>query len=280
MPFTKTVKQSGKKDGRNSTDFLLLFFVLLCGNCFLAVYYCFEQWLEAVSVTPNWRGLLLGILYGMVMVTRPAVSLFMLSRSKLPAIAISLIVSMLILMSYQFLPSGSPLFVWMVLVLRIVQGFFLAVFSSCVVAAIVRIFPTGRSAKGWALYSVANLLPYAAIPTIGEKLLPLVGGVPRLFALVGLLGLPALLFTFIAAPNLRKPELAVSRDARRGSTAEILNAVRHSGLSLLSREHALLPHHEHRASLHEGTLYGDRRQSGRLLPVLHFHHDSCPSHGK
>ena len=59
--------------------------------------------------------------------------------------------------------------------------------------AIVRIFPTGRSAKGWALYSVANLLPYAAIPTIGEKLLPLVGGAPRLFALVGLLGLPALL---------------------------------------------------------------------------------------
>lgn len=147
MPFTKTVKQSGKKDGRNSTDFLLLFFVLLCGNCFLAVYYCFEQWLEAVSVTPNWRGLLLGILYGMVMVTRPAVSLFMLSRSKLPAIAISLIVSMLILMSYQFLPSGSPLFVWMVLVLRIVQGFFLAVFSSCVVAAIVRSFPRGARPK-------------------------------------------------------------------------------------------------------------------------------------
>ena len=162
MPFTKTAKQTAKKEGRNSTDFLLLFFVLLCGNCFLAVYYCFEQWLEAVSVTPNWRGLLLGILYGMVMVTRPAVSLFMLSRSKLPAIAISLVVSMLILMSYQFLPPDSPLFVWMILVLRIVQGFFLAVFSSCVVAAIVRIFPTGRSAKGWALYSVANLLPYAA----------------------------------------------------------------------------------------------------------------------
>lgn len=178
MPFTKTAKQTAKKEGRNSTDFLLLFFVLLCGNCFLAVYYCFEQWLEAVSVTPNWRGLLLGILYGMVMVTRPAVSLFMLSRSKLPAIAISLVVSMLILMSYQFLPPDSPLFVWMILVLRIVQGFFLAVFSSCVVAAIVRIFPTGRSAKGWALYSVANLLPYAAIPTIGEKLLPLVGGAP------------------------------------------------------------------------------------------------------
>lgn len=42
MPFTKTAKQTAKKEGRNSTDFLLLFFVLLCGNCFLAVYYCFE----------------------------------------------------------------------------------------------------------------------------------------------------------------------------------------------------------------------------------------------
>lgn len=232
MPFAKK-EQTGGKEGGISRNFILLFFVLMCGNSFLAVYYCFEQWLEQVCVTPNWRGLLLGVMYGMIMVTRPAVSFFMLSRSKLPAIAGSIIVSMIILLSYQYLPAGSPAFVWMIFFLRVVQGFFQAVFSSCAVAAIVSCFPAGRSAKGWAFYSIANLLPYAAIPTLGEKLLPLVGGEPRLFALIGLLGLPALVLTFFAAPHLRKPELAVSRGSLNESLAGIVETVRHSGLSLL-----------------------------------------------
>ncbi len=57
-------------------------------NSFIAVFYCFEQWLEGMSISPNWRGVLLASMFGMVLLFRPLASVLLLRRGKLAAMAI------------------------------------------------------------------------------------------------------------------------------------------------------------------------------------------------
>ncbi len=185
-----------------SRNFVLLFCLALFSNCYLSVYYCFEQWLERVGVDPGWRGLLLGALYAMVMLARPGVSVAVLRRRMGPVMVASLLVIALVLLSYQLLPPQSALFEWALLGLRLVQGFFLAVYSSCTIALLVHCIPPGQSARGFALYSLANLLPYALLPTVGELLLPLLGDETRLYAATGLLVIPCLLIMRRLGPLL------------------------------------------------------------------------------
>ncbi|MBR6468276.1 MAG: MFS transporter, partial [Desulfovibrio sp.] len=116
-----------------SRDFVLLFLLLVCANCNMAVYYCFEQWLERLAVSPNWRGILLGAMFAAVLAARPFASVLLLKRSKLAAMVLSVLATSGVMLAYMHLPSASPWFVWLVLGLRIVQGVFLAIFSACTV---------------------------------------------------------------------------------------------------------------------------------------------------
>ena len=229
-----TPSQKKADPGLISLDFILLFFMTLFSNCYLSIYYCFEQWLEHVAVDPSWRGILLGILFGMVLVTRPFATVFMLRRNRLPAVIISLFICSGVLFSYQFLDTTAPSFEWLLLALRIVQGIFLAIYSSCVVSVLVSCIPPGQSARGFALFSFTTLLPYAIIPTIGEFLLPIVGSEPSLFAWTSLLLVPCLVMSILLAPRLRQTDAAAGAttnfaEYRKG----LMHSVLHSGLSLV-----------------------------------------------
>ncbi|MBQ1845835.1 MAG: MFS transporter, partial [Desulfovibrio sp.] len=124
-----------------SRDFVLLFLLLTCSNCFMAVYYCFEQWLERIAVPPNWRGILLGAMFAAVLAARPFASVLMLKCSKLPAMVLSVLATSGVMLAWMHLPEASPWFAWLALGLRVIQGLFLAVFSSCSVALMVGCFP-------------------------------------------------------------------------------------------------------------------------------------------
>ena len=215
-------------------DFVLLFFLALFSNCYLAVYYCFEQWLVKVAVDPHWRGLLLGILFGTLLVARPCAIVFLLKRNKLPVVIASLLVSSGVLFSYQYLAPSSPLFEWTLLGLRILQGTFLALFSTSVVSVLVSCIPPGQSARGFALFSITFLLPYGIIPSLGEYLLTVVGDEPHLYALTGLLLIPCLIMTGLLAPRLKKPELTQRRHTDfRQYVGRLALGVTHSGLGLV-----------------------------------------------
>jgi MFS family permease len=215
-----------------SRDFVLLFLLLVCANCCMAVFYCFEQWLDRIAVSPNWRGILLGAMFAAVLVARPFASVLLLKRSKLAAMVLSILATSGVMLAYMLLPSASPWFVWMALGLRVIQGLFLALFSSCTVALMVTCFPKGQSAKGFAIFSLTALLPYALMPSAGEYLLPLVGSEACLFALTGLLGLPALWMTALLAPRLRVPEVSTEAVREGKGVRHILACVRSSGLGL------------------------------------------------
>ncbi len=216
-----------------SRDFILLFFLALFSNCYLSIYYCFEQWLDHVNVDPGWRGVLLGALFGMVMLTRPLCTVFMLKVNRLPWVVVSLFVCSGVLFSYQWFSPASPWFEWALLGVRLFQGVFLAVFSTCVVSILVSCIPPGQSARGFALFSLTTLLPYALIPTAGELLLPILGGEPRLFACTGLLIVPCLVMTAMLAGKLRQPEVTGRQTNFAQYRKRLLRCVTHSGLGFV-----------------------------------------------
>ncbi|MEG6593803.1 MFS transporter, partial [Desulfovibrio sp. 1188_IL3213] len=188
-----------------SRDFILLFCMTMFCNSFIAVFYCFEQWLEGMSISPNWRGVLLASMFAMVLLFRPLASVLLLRRGKLAAMAVSIVISSCVMLGYAHV--GGPHTIGMIWTLRIVQGIALAVFSSCTVAVLVSCIPKGQSARGFAIFSLTMLLPYSIIPAAAEPILPLLGGEAGLFAASSLLGLPSLLMLIPLAPRLRTPEM-------------------------------------------------------------------------
>lgn len=210
-----------------SRDFVLLFCMTMFCNSFVAVFYCFEQWLEALSVSPNWRGILLSSMFVMVLIFRQVASVVLLRRGKLLPMATSILVSGGVMLAYPYV--GGAHTIGMVLLLRVVQGISLAVFSCCTVSVLVSCIPAGQSARGFAIFSLTLLLPYSIIPAVGEQILPLLGGEPHLFAVTALLAIPSLLMLIPLAPRLRTPEMA--QEAEGGMPGrELWQAVIHSGL--------------------------------------------------
>jgi MFS family permease len=222
---------SSAQGGLLSRDFLLLFCLALCSNGQIAVFYCFEQWLEGIAVSPNWRGLLIASMFAVLLFLRPPVSFLLLKGGRLPALAVSTAVLAGVMLAYLWIPETNV--VTAVLTLRVLQGIAIAVQSSCIISVLVNCIPPGQSARGFALFSLTILLPFSIIPALSEKLLlPLLNGEePRLFALAGVLTLISLLLVIPLAPRLRKAELPARVQDHRGNNDRALwNSVRHSGL--------------------------------------------------
>ncbi len=232
MTTPSTQKLPNSRQALFSRDFVLLFCMAMCCNSYLAVFYCFEQWLTGLQISPNWRGLLLSALYAMVLLWRPIASVLLLSRSKVLPIIIAICVSSCVMLSYSFV--SGPYSALLILLLRLVQGISLAVYSTCVTAVLVSCIPRGQSARGFAFFSLTSLLPYSIIPATGEHLLPLLHGEAHLFALIAVLAIPALCMVIFLAPKLRKPELPVQASTRSRQTPHaIIRTMLHSGLGCI-----------------------------------------------
>lgn len=211
-----------------SRDFVLLFLMAMCSNSYIAVYYCFEQWMEGLAIPPHWRGLLLSSLFAMILVFRPLTSVFMLRHGKLWPMTISLFVATITMVVYPFVTAAYA--IPMILAARLAQGVALAVYSACTVGVLVQCIPPGQSARGFAIFSLTMLLPYSIIPALSEELLPLVGGEAHLFASMALLGLPSFLMVALMTNRLRKPEIP-PKDKTPDSRKDFVHSITHSGLA-------------------------------------------------
>lgn len=218
----------GHKPGRLWTrEFTLLFMMTMCANSFIAVYYCFEQWMEGMGIGANWRGILLSALFAMLLLFRPIASVVMRKHGKFWPMTLSLAVSVAVMLCYPLVPPTDA--VPVIFAMRIAQGIALAVYSACTVGMLVECIPPGQSAKGFAIFSLTMLLPYSIIPGLSEKLLPLVGGEANLFASMAWLGLPSFIMLFMLAGKLRQPETAVMGGGNE-ALKDIVHSATHSGL--------------------------------------------------
>lgn len=204
-------------------EFIILFVLAMCANSYIAVFYSFEHWLTTMGVSPNWRGGLLSAMFFMVMVGRPIASIWVTRHSALPVMAVAIIANSSAMFAYSYL--ATP---YAILLLRMGQGLALAAFSSSVVSVLVGCFPKGQSARGFALFSLTMLLPYAIVPLLSERLLALVGGEGNLYAWAGFMGLPALCMVWPLARAIAKHE--VTHTASTLTVAALARSLRHSGL--------------------------------------------------
>ena len=184
-----------------SRYFLVLFFQALCCNCYIAVFYCMEQWMAKIHINPSMRGILLALLPAMVMLTRPSITCFLDGKNKTLPLLLSIALSSITLIFYPFISEEWA--VPSVFCLRVLQGLALAVYSSCTTTVLVDCLPHGQSARGFAFFSFTLLLPYAIIPAVGESLILLTGGEAELYAWMSLLGIPALLVLPVLIPKLK-----------------------------------------------------------------------------
>lgn len=213
-----------------SRDFILLFLMAMCSNSFIAVYYCFEQWMQGLGITPHWRGILLSALFAMILLFRPIASVLMLKRSKLWVMIVALAICAGVMLSYPYVPREGS--VPIILALRLAQGIALAFYSACTIGVLVECIPPGQSARGFALFSLTMLLPYSIIPAISEKLLPILGGEAQLFGSMAWLGLPSFIMILLLAKRLKKPEAVVQGNPGI-SGKELKYAVLHSRLGFV-----------------------------------------------
>jgi MFS family permease len=216
-----------------SRDFILLFCLSLCSNGHIAVFYCFEQWLEGIAVSANWRGMLISSMFVMVLFLRPPASFLLLKGGRLQALALSTAVLAVVMLAYIWAPAADV--IPYVLALRVLQGVAIAVQSSCITSVLVNCIPPGQSARGFALFSLTVLLPYSIIPALSEKILlpALHGSEPRLFALTSVLAFISLLLVIPLAPRLRQVELTSTPKDSAGENdgdKALWDSVRHSGL--------------------------------------------------
>lgn len=211
-------------------EFVLLFLMAMCSNSFIAVYYCFEQWLDTMGVAPDWRGVLISSLFAMLLIFRPLTSIIMLKHGKLWPMTISLAVSALVMLSYPFVIRQYA--VPIIMALRLIQGVALAVYLAGTVSVLVECIPPGQSAKGFALFSLTTLLPYSIIPAMSEELIPLVGGEAHLFAWMASLAAPSFLMIFLMAKKLKKPEIDPALDSGKARKS-LFHAITHSGLGFV-----------------------------------------------
>jgi MFS family permease len=231
QPDAVAATSAARREELLSRDFILLFCLSMCSNGHIAVFYCFEQWLEGMTVSPNWRGALISSMFAMVFLLRPLVSFSLLRGGRLPALTLSTAVLIGVMLAYLWIPLKH--ITEGVLALRVLQGIAIAVQSSCITSVLVNCIPPGQSARGFALFSLTVLLPYSILPAVSEKfLLPLLGGCePRLFALTAILAFLSLLLVIPLAPRLKTAELPVSKNRHDSSDNSALwDAVRHSGL--------------------------------------------------
>lgn len=210
-----------------SRDFILLFCMTMFINSYIAVFYCFEQWLVSVNVSPNFRGILISALYGMILFCRPLVSIFLLGKNMFFPTFIAIIVASVTMLGYAYV-SGNYL-VEIILFLRIIQGIALAVYSCCTVSILVNCIPKGQSARGFALFSLTLLLPYSIIPAISEYILPLVGGEANLFGLTAILSIPSLIMLILLHNRFSIPAI-ISEGKVNKFSGKLWNNIRHSGL--------------------------------------------------
>lgn len=213
-----------------SRDFILLFLMAMCSNSYIAVYYCFEQWMQGLGISPEWRGILLSSLFAMILLFRPLTSILMLKHGKLWPMTLSLAVCTMVMLVYPFVTPDSA--VWMILVLRLVQGIALAIYSACTIGVLVECIPPGQSARGFAIFSLTMLLPYSIIPAVSESLLHVLGGEAQLFAAMAILGIPSFLMLWLMAKKLKQPEIP-AQDNKLVSRAKFIHSITHSGLAFV-----------------------------------------------
>ena len=171
-----------------SFEFIALCLVIVAAFCNVSVFYSFYHYLGAIGIPVAWRGFLVGLEPMAAFVLRLFVLPWLHVRNAYSVTMASLVLLIAASCSYLWVTSVPAM-----IVLRIFHGGAFVLLTSSVIALIVNFIPKEKSGQGFSTLSVATMIPYAIIPPAMEALLPCLGTEARIYAVVSVFSVAALL---------------------------------------------------------------------------------------
>ena len=146
-------------------EFLGLCVVIFLAFCNVTVFYNLFNYLQTIGIPADLRGLVVGSYSLTAMLLYLLVSPFLTPANATRAMLLGIAVVTLCGISYLFVYSF-----WGLLGLRIINGFGQFLMSAGAMTLFVSVIPKERSGQAFAIYSVAILLPFAAVPAVMDAL--------------------------------------------------------------------------------------------------------------
>ncbi len=158
-------------------EFLGLCVVIFLAFCNVTVFYNLFNYLETLRIPADLRGLVVGSYSLTAMLLYLLVSPFLTPANAARAILLGIAVVAVCGVSYLFVYSF-----WGLLGLRIMNGFGQFLMSAGAMTLFVSVIPKERSGQAFAVYSVAILLPFAAVPAVMDTIVSFIPTPPHGYA--------------------------------------------------------------------------------------------------
>jgi MFS family permease len=146
-------------------EFLGLCLVTFLAFCNVTVFYNLFNYLQTLGIPADLRGLVVGGYSLTAMVLYLLASPFLTTANAPRAMLLGIAVATLCGMSYLFVHSF-----WGLLGLRMMNGFGQFLISAGAMTLLVSVIPKEKSGQAFAIYSVAILLPFGAVPAVMDAL--------------------------------------------------------------------------------------------------------------
>jgi len=152
-------------------QFVVLMAVTFLTYANISVFFQFYDYLEAISMDPQWIGVIISTFAAVSLLIRPLVSPVFNAGNARPFLAAGTAMIMVALGSYSLTQSLAGL-----LAVRVFHGLAFVVMGSALTALMVQYVPKGGSAQFFGYLSIIILIPNTLVPSILPFLNRLLGG--------------------------------------------------------------------------------------------------------
>lgn len=212
-----------------SYPFVSLCAVALFGFGNIAVFYGLYPYLVSIGISPFWSGWILALEPMTALVLRPFISPRLGPGNALPVMCASLVMTALALLGYCLARDAASL-----VCLRIFHGAAFVALVSATTALLVHFIPPSASGRGFGVFSLTTMLPFAVMPPLMEFLLRFVPDAGQAYAWISLMTLPALALLIPLRPHARRAAEAAARTGRaRPGPGAVALALKNRNASLV-----------------------------------------------
>ncbi|MBP7864919.1 MAG: MFS transporter [Acidobacteria bacterium] len=184
------------KDSLFTFEFVTLTLAIFFGFCNLAIFFGFYVYLGRIGIPAEWRGLLVSLEpLAAFLVRLPAIPLLN-ANNAFRTMLVSFAMIIAALWGYSFATTLPAL-----VVLRLFHGAAFVLMVSSATFIVVGLIPPARSGQGFAVVSVALLVPYAVMPLLTDALARWIPNEAHVYAAVSVLAVPCF---FLAAASRRR----------------------------------------------------------------------------
>ncbi len=201
-------------------EFISLNLTVFFGFCNLAMFYGFYTYLGRIGIPAGWRGFLVGLEPMTAFAVRLALIPLLHAGNSFRVMLVSLALILAALCGYQYTTALPGL-----IALRVVHGAGFVLLVSAATVILVRLIPEGRSGQGFAMMSIAWLVPYAVVPTVCDMLARYFHNEAELYARFSILIVPGVV-VLLAAKRRVERRLAGAHQSRKPPMADCLLVLR------------------------------------------------------